>query len=98
MIFFLGAQNGVFWVGAKKFKLNKFMYFFGPLTIRTFPEKKWEIGFVVFETAFWGRPGFQSRGPKILILKGLGAIWGKNLGHPKRRSSDHGSNAPFSAL
>ena len=29
--FFLGVQNGVFWVGAKKFMLKKFMCFFGPL-------------------------------------------------------------------
>ena len=29
--FFLGAQNGVFWVGAKKFMFKKFMCFFGPL-------------------------------------------------------------------
>ena len=29
--FFLGAQNGVFWLGAKKFMLKKFMCFFGPL-------------------------------------------------------------------
>ena len=31
--FFLGAQIGVFWVGAKKFMLKKFMCFFGPLRI-----------------------------------------------------------------
>ena len=29
--FFLGAQNGVFWVGTKKFMLKKFMCFFGPV-------------------------------------------------------------------
>ena len=31
MSFFLGAQNGVFWVGVKKFVLKIFMCFFGPL-------------------------------------------------------------------
>ena len=30
---FLGGQNGVFWVGAKKFMLKKFMCFFGPLDL-----------------------------------------------------------------
>ena len=30
--FFLGALNWVFWVGAKKLMLKKFMCFFGPLT------------------------------------------------------------------
>ena len=29
--FFLGAQDGVFWVEATKFMLKKFMCFFGPL-------------------------------------------------------------------
>ena len=29
--FFLGAQNGVFWVGAKKSMLKKFVRFCGPL-------------------------------------------------------------------
>ena len=29
--FFLGAQNGGFWAGAKKFMLKKFMWFFRPL-------------------------------------------------------------------
>ena len=47
---------------------------------------------------FLGRPDFQSRGPKTLILMGFGAIRGKNLGRPKRRSNDHGSNAPCSGL
>ena len=32
--FFLVAQNGVFWVGAKKFMLKKFMCFSGPLFFR----------------------------------------------------------------
>ena len=32
--FCLGAQNGVFWVGAKKFMLKKFMCFFGPLKLK----------------------------------------------------------------
>ena len=31
--FFLGAQNGVFWAGAKKFMLKHFMRFFGPLEL-----------------------------------------------------------------
>ena len=31
--FFLGTQNGVFWVGAKKFMLKKFMCFFRPLIV-----------------------------------------------------------------
>ena len=31
--------------------------------------------------AFLGRPDFGSRGPQILILKGFGATWCKNLGH-----------------
>ena len=54
---------------------------------------------------FWGpfaRTNFLSAlcglPTKTLILKGFGAIWGKYLGPPKRRSNDHGSNAPFSAL
>ena len=46
---------------------------------------------------FWGAPIFSPEAP-TLILKDFGAIWGKNLGRPKRRSNDHGSNAPFSAL
>ena len=29
--FFWGSKRGVFWVGAKKFMLKKFMCFFGPL-------------------------------------------------------------------
>ena len=29
--FFLTGQDGVFWVGVKKFMLKKFMCFFGPL-------------------------------------------------------------------
>ena len=56
------------------------------------------VGFVVVDSAFLGRPDFQSRDPQILILKGFAAIWGKKLGRPKRRSNDNGSNAPFSAL
>ena len=60
--------------------------------------REWGVGSVVVESAFLGHPDFQSRGPETLILKGFGAIWGKNLGRPKRRSNDHGSNAPFSAL
>ena len=32
--FFRGAQNGAFWVGAKKFMLQKFMRFFGPLVLQ----------------------------------------------------------------
>ena len=47
---------------------------------------------------FWGAPIFSPEAPKPLLLKGFGAIWGKNLGRPKRGSNDHGSNAPFSAL
>ena len=46
--------------------------------------REWGVGSVVVESAFLGRPDFQSRGPKTLILKGFGAIWGKNLGRPKR--------------
>ena len=41
------------------------------------------VGSAVVEFAFLGRPDFQSRGPQILILKGFGALWGKNLGRPK---------------
>ena len=44
---------------------------------------EWGVGSVVVESAFWGRPDFQSRGLKTLTLKGFGAIWGKNLGRPK---------------
>ena len=32
---------------------------------------------------FWGAPDFQSRGPKILILKGLGTS-GRNIGAPQK--------------
>ena len=59
--------------------------------------REWGVGAVVVESAFLGHPAFHSRGPKTFILKGFGAIWGKNLGRPNRRSND-GSNAPFSAL
>ena len=42
--------------------------------------RKWGVGSVVVESAFLGRPDFQSRGPKTLILKvseRFGAnIWG----------------------
>ena len=33
-LFFLGAQNGVFWVGAKKFRLKKFMCVAGSQSLR----------------------------------------------------------------
>ena len=60
--------------------------------------REWGVGSIVVESAFLWRPNFQSKGPKTLVLKGFGAIWGEYLGRPKRRSNDHGSNAPFSAL
>ena len=60
--------------------------------------RQWGVGSVVVESAFLGHPDFQCRGPKTLILKDFGAIWGKHLGCPKRRSNDHGSNSSFSAL
>ena len=53
------------------------------------------VGSVVIEYAFFGAPHFHSRGPETLVLKGFGAIWSKHLGRPKRRSNDHGSNAPI---
>ena len=57
--------------------------------------REWGVGSVVVEPAFLGRPDFQSRGPKTLILAGFRAIWGKYLGCPTRRANDRGSNAPF---
>ena len=33
--------------------------------------------------AFLGRPDFPSRGPKILVLKGLGDLWTENQGAPR---------------
>ena len=47
------------------------------------PRIRWGVGSVVVESAFLGRPDFQSRGPQTLILKGFGAIWGKHRGRPK---------------
>ena len=38
------------------------------------------------EFLFLGRPDFQPRGPKILILKGLGAS-GRKIGAPQKRES-----------
>ena len=35
------------------------------------------------ELAFWGRPGFQSRCPQILIFKGFGDLWAENRGAPR---------------
>ena len=55
------------------------------------------VGFVVVESAFWA-PRFSVQRPKTLILKGFGAISGKNLGRPKRRSNDHGSNARWGCV
>ena len=43
--------------------------------------------------AFLGRPDFQSRGPKILILKGFGTSGRRNA-----KFNHDGSNPPFSAL
>ena len=45
----------------------------------------------------FGAPRFSVQRPQNPHVKGFGAIWGKNLGRPKRRSSNHGSNAPLSA-
>ena len=45
--------------------------------------REWGVGSVVVESAFLGRPDVQSRGPKTLILKGFGAIWGKKSGVPQ---------------
>ena len=45
--------------------------------------RKWGVGSVVVESAFLGRPDFQSRGPQTLILKGFGAILGPKSGAPQ---------------
>ena len=42
------------------------------------------VGSVVVELAFLGRPDFQSRGPKIVVLKGLGTS-GRKIGAPQKR-------------
>ena len=54
IIFFLGAQNGVFWVGAKKLMLTTVYVLFRSLTIRTFPEKN------VGNAPVWKPPGLAS--------------------------------------
>ena len=33
---------------------------------------------------FWGAPIFSPEGPKTLILKGFGAIWGQTPGAPQK--------------
>ena len=53
---------------------------------------------VVVAHALLGRPDFQPKDCKTLLLKVFRVIWSKNLGRPKRRSKDHGYNTPFSAL
>ena len=55
--------------------------------------RAWGVGSVVVGSGFLGRPNFQPRGPKTLILKGFGTIWGKNLGR-QTQIQHHGSNAP----
>ena len=45
--------------------------------------RTWGVGSVVVESAFLGRPDFQSKAPKPLFLKGFAAIWGKNQGAPQ---------------
>ena len=44
--------------------------------------REWGVRSMVVESAFLGRPGLK-KGPKTLVLKGFGAIWGKDLGRPK---------------
>ena len=46
--------------------------------------QEWGLDPSWLDFAFLGRPGFQSRGPKILILKGFGTS-GRKIGAPENR-------------
>ena len=57
--------------------------------VRNLPAQRAENGgldpsWLIF--AFLGRPDFQSRGPKLLILKGFGAF-GRKIGAPQKREN-----------
>ena len=46
--------------------------------------------------AFLGHPDSQSRGPKILVLKGFGDLWTENRGAPKTPNSTTTDPTPHS--
>ena len=60
--------------------------------------REWGVGPVVVGSAFGAPQMFAPNRPETLQNKDLGCS-GLKIGAPqKRRSNDHGSNAPFSAL
>ena len=69
--FFLGAQNGVFWVGAKKFMLKKFMCFFGPLSLISAVASRLRLSLLV---GFGGIEAVDTEFPYPVPIVDRGAI------------------------
>ena len=98
-------HNPIF--ASQKVKTNYFRNSFGtdgsfsPMPAKPFLQdfREWGLdpSWLIF--AFLGRPDFQSRGPKMLISKGLlGPQDGKSVRPENAKISHDGSNPPFSAL